>query len=140
MIRVSPTISIDPDEIQETFIRAAGPGGQNVNKVSTAVQLRFDVAASPSLTEPVRRRLMALAGQRLTKEGVLVLTANQYRSQSRNREDALARLVELIREAAIPPKPRIATQPTRSGVEKRLEAKKQRGRIKSMRRQRADGE
>ncbi|MEZ5907297.1 MAG: alternative ribosome rescue aminoacyl-tRNA hydrolase ArfB [Hyphomicrobiaceae bacterium] len=140
MIRVSPTISIDPDEIQETFIRAAGPGGQNVNKVSTAVQLRFDVAASPSLTEPVRRRLMALAGQRLTKEGVLVLTANQYRSQSRNREDALARLVELIREAAIPPKPRIATRPTRSGVEKRLEAKKQRGRIKSMRRQRADGE
>ena len=97
MIRINARIELDEREIQEDFVRASGPGGQNVNKVSTAVQLRFDVARSPSLPEPVRARLIALAGHRLTQEGVLILSAERYRSQRRNRDDALERLIELIR-------------------------------------------
>ena len=116
MLRITSTISIDPAELEEVFVRASGPGGQNVNKVSTAVQLRFDAARSPSLPEPVRRRLCDLAGRRLTGDGVLVITADRFRSQARNREDARERLIELIREAATPPKPRRATKTALSAV------------------------
>ncbi len=130
MLRVTPTIAIDDSELTESFIASAGPGGQNVNKVATAVQLRFDVLRSPSLPEPVRLRLIALSGSRLTKEGVLVLTARQYRTQERNRADARARLVELIREAAVIPKTRRPTRPTRASKERRLEGKKVRARVK----------
>src|SRR6478736_9879416 len=106
MIRVTNSLSIDEDELQESFIRASGPGGQNVHKVSTAVQLRFDVRHSPNLPEDVRERLERLAGQRLTNDGVIIITAQRFRTQERNREDAQARLVELIRQATERPKPR----------------------------------
>src|SRR5215211_7400580 len=112
MIRITETIAIDEREIEESFIRASGPGGQNVNKLSTAVQLRFDVRHSSALTEPVRARLARLAGKRLTKEGVLVITAQRHRTQERNRDDALARLIDLISRAAIAPTPRRKTRPT----------------------------
>ncbi len=114
MIRVTDTISIDEAELEESFVRSSGPGGQNVNKLSTAVQLRFDVRASPSLPNDVAIRLMRLAGKRLTKDGVLVLIAQNHRTQERNRADALERLVELIREAAVRPVPRRATKPTKA--------------------------
>lgn len=133
MLRVTPTISIDPAELDEIFVRASGPGGQNVNKVSTAVQLRFDVRNSPSLPDPVRRRLHDLAGRRLTNDGILVITADRFRSQARNRDDARQRLVDLIREAATPPKPRRATKPTRASKLRRQEAKRHRATVKSMR-------
>ena len=129
-IRITPHIAIDESELEESFIASAGPGGQNVNKVATAVQLRFDVLRSPSLPGPVRLRLIALSGSRLTKDGVLVLTARQYRTQERNRADARARLIELIREAAIIPKKRRPTRPTRASKERRLEGKKVRSHIK----------
>ena len=132
-IRITPHIAIDESELEESFIASAGPGGQNVNKVATAVQLRFDVLHSPSLPGPVRLRLIALSGSRLTKDGVLVLTARQYRTQERNRADALARLIELIREAAIIPKKRRPTRPTRASKERRLEGKKVRSHIKKSR-------
>ena len=103
MIRITPAIALDEHEIEETFIRASGPGGQNVNKLSTAVQLRFDVRQSPSLTAPVRERLIRLAGRRVTKDGVLVITAQRHRTQERNRDDARQRLIALIGEAAMPP-------------------------------------
>jgi len=130
MIQITPSLAIDEGEISLQFIRASGPGGQNVNKVSTAVQLRFDVAHSPSLSDDVRTRLMRLAGNRLTREGELVIEAKRFRSQERNREDAIGRLVELIRRATEKPKPRVATRPTLASRKRRLEGKKQRGEIK----------
>ena len=132
-IAVTDGISIGDEELQESFVLASGPGGQNVNKVSSAVQLRFDVARSPSLDEAVRARLIALAGQRLTKDGILVLSARAHRSQERNRADALERLVELIRRAAVPPKPRRATKPSKAVKRRRLESKKFRSNIKRTR-------
>ena len=130
MIPVTPFIAIDEDELSETFIRSAGPGGQNVNKVATAVQLRFDVRNSPSLPDDVKARLERLAGRRLTLEGVLVIMAHRHRTQERNREDARARLVELIRQAAERPKPRRPTRPTLGSKKRRLEAKSQRSEVK----------
>ncbi len=132
-IAVTPQISIDEDELQESFVLASGPGGQNVNKVSSAVQLRFDVARSPSFDDTVRARLTALAGQRLTKEGVLVISARAHRSQERNRAEALERLVDLIRQASVPPKPRRATRPSRAVKRRRLEGKKIRSNLKRTR-------
>ncbi|MDO9065159.1 MAG: alternative ribosome rescue aminoacyl-tRNA hydrolase ArfB [Sulfuricella sp.] len=130
MIRITSQLAIDENEIELQFIRASGPGGQNVNKVSTAVQLRFDVAHSPSLPEDVRARLMKLAGNRLTNEGELLIEAKRHRTQERNRQDAIQRLVELIRHATEKPKPRIATKPTKASKKRRLETKKQRGEVK----------
>ena len=133
MIRVNAEIELDEREIQEDFVRASGPGGQNVNKVSTAVQLRFDVARSPSLPDPVRARLIALAGRRVTQEGVLIIEAERYRSQRRNRDDALERLIELIREACEVEKPRRPTRPTLASKKRRLDSKQRRGETKKLR-------
>jgi ribosome-associated protein len=130
LLPVTPRIALDDREISETFIHSAGPGGQNVNKVATAVQLRFDVRHSPSLPDPVRARLEALAGRRLTLDGVLVIEAKRHRTQERNRQDALDRLFELIRRAAQPPVPRRPTRPTLASKTRRLEAKGQRSTVK----------
>ncbi len=130
MIPVTPHIALDESEIEECFIRASGPGGQNVNKVATAVQLRFDAVHSPSLPAPVRERLIALAGRRISADGILVITAQRFRTQSRNRADALERLLELIRAAAHPPKSRKPTRPTRASKKRRLADKRQRGELK----------
>jgi ribosome-associated protein len=134
MIRITPKITIDEREVAETFVRASGPGGQNVNKLSTAVQLRFDVRHSPSLLPDVAARLEKLAGTRLTNDGVLVITAQRHRTQARNRDDALDRLIDLIRRAAIAPIRRRPTKPTKASRERRIEGKKHRGGIKRLRR------
>ena len=133
MIRITDQISIDESEIEESFVCSSGPGGQNVNKLSTAVQLRFDVRASPSLPNDVALRLMRLAGRRMTKDGVLVLIAQSHRTQERNRAEAQDRLVALIQEAAIRPTPRRATKPTKASKLRRIEGKKRRSGIKDMR-------
>ena len=130
---VTDTISIDDSELEESFVRSSGPGGQNVNKVSSAVQLRFDVRRSPSLPGDVRRRLERLAGSRLTRDGVLVLHAQGQRSQKRNREEALERLHELVARAAHVPKARRPTRPTRGSKARRLEGKVRRGEVKRLR-------
>ena len=124
MIRITRTVAIDESEIQEYFVRSSGPGGQNVNKVATAVQLRFDVAHSPSLPEEVRIRLISLAGNQITEEGILIIDARRFRTQGRNREDATNRLVELIRNAAQRPKIRRKTRPTLASKIRRLESKR----------------
>jgi ribosome-associated protein len=133
MIRITDTIAIDESEITESFIRASGPGGQNVNKLSTAVQLRFDARHSPSLPHEVRARLERLAGRRLTREGVIVISAQRFRTQERNRADALERLIDLIRAATVRPKPRRPTRPTAGSRERRLESKKRRAGVKALR-------
>jgi ribosome-associated protein len=133
MIRVTPSISIAERELEEHFIRAPGPGGQNVNKLASAVELRFDVRRSQSLPEDVRARLERLAGSRLTRDGVLVIDAHRHRTQARNRQDARARLIELIRRAAVTPRPRRATKPTAASRERRLDSKKRRAVIKGLR-------
>ena len=131
MIQVTDTISLSDDELEISFIRASGPGGQNVNKVSSAVQLRFDARRSPSLTNEVSIRLQALAGSRLTLEGVIVITADRFRTQERNRADAIARLVDLITKAAYRPPVRRPTKPTKASKIRRLDSKTKRGSLKS---------
>ena len=130
MIQITPTISLDEREIQEEFIRATGPGGQNVNKVATAVQLRFDVRHSPALPDEVRARLIRLSGRRMTDDGVLILVARRFRTQERNRQDAMERLVALIRKATQKPKPRRRTRPTLASRERRLDSKRRRSETK----------
>jgi ribosome-associated protein len=138
MIRIDHRISIDERELEERFIRASGPGGQNVNKLATAVQLRFDARHSPSLPAQVRTRLERLAGRRLTRDGVLVINAQRHRTQERNRQDALERLIALIQRAAVAPVPRRPTKPTAGARERRLQSKKHRGSIKDLRQVKSD--
>jgi ribosome-associated protein len=134
MLQITPTLAIDESELEERFVRASGPGGQNVNKVSTAVQLRFDVVRSPSLPDEIRSRLRAIAGSRITTEGVLVIDARTHRTQAENREDARERLVELLRRASVRPKRRRKTRPTAASKQKRLTSKRNRSDTKRGRR------
>ena len=134
MIEISPAIQINENEVQLDFIRSSGPGGQNVNKVSSAVQLRFDVTNSPSLPDEIKERLIQLAGSRVTADGVLLIEARQYRTQEQNRADALLRLTELVRQAAQRPKPRKKTRPSAAAKARRVEEKRHKGEIKRMRR------
>ena len=140
LIRINEAIIIDERDLEERFIRASGPGGQNVNKLASAVQLRFDVRGASSLPEEVRERLARLAGRRLTREGVLVITAQRHRTQERNRADARARLIELISRAAVAPSPRRATRPSAGVRERRLASKKRRGAVKHLRREKPEPE
>jgi ribosome-associated protein len=133
MIRVTPHLSLDESEVVVEFVRASGPGGQHVNKTSTAVELRFDVARSPSLTDEVRARLLTLAGNRLTTDGILVIDARRFRSQKQNRDDALERLLDLLRSAAHRPRVRRKTKPSTASRRKRLENKQRRGQLKRTR-------
>jgi ribosome-associated protein len=133
MIRITRSITLDPADVTETFVRASGPGGQNVNKVASAVQLRFAIDRLQGMGEDMRARLVTLAGRRLTAEGEIVITAERFRTQADNRADALERLVELLREASIRPKPRIATRPTLASKKRRVEAKVRRAGVKRLR-------
>lgn len=133
MIRVNGRIEIDERDIQETFVRASGPGGQNVNKVETAVQIRFDALGSPALPEDVKERLKTVAGSRMTQDGVIVITARTFRTQERNRQDAVDRLVEMIRKAAIRPTIRRPTRPTLASKKRRLDSKSKRSGLKALR-------
>ncbi len=135
MIQVTPHIAIGEDEIHIEFIRSSGPGGQNVNKVSTAAQLRFDVAASPSLPEDVKLRLRTLAGSKMTRDGVLVIDARRHRTQPQNRQDAVDRLLSLLRQAAVRPRRRVASKPTFASRQRRIESKKRRSLTKRLRSQ-----
>jgi ribosome-associated protein len=134
MLEILPGVTISKDELHFEYSRAAGPGGQNVNKVATAVQLRFDARGSPSIPEEWRQRLVRLAGKRLTQDGILVIEARRFRTQEQNRQDALQRLAALLRQASIPSKPRHKTRPTQASQEKRLQAKRRRGLVKRQRR------
>jgi ribosome-associated protein len=140
MLRITDKISIDDTELEEQFIRSSGPGGQNVNKVSSAVELRFNVRESPSLFESVKLRLIHIAGSRMTKDGVLVIRADRHRTQDMNRGDARERLVEMIEKALIVPKPRIKTKPSRASKERRVEGKKKRSTVKKLRNTRPDAD
>ena len=133
MLEVSPTLTIDDSELEERFVRASGPGGQNVNKVATAVELRFDAANSLKISDDVRERLRAIAGTRMTSEGVLVIDARRHRTQAQNREDARQRLADLLRQALVKPKRRRKTKPSKASVEKRVQSKKRRGDTKRRR-------
>ncbi len=138
MLKITDAVSIDERELEERFVRASGPGGQNVNKVSTAVELRFDLFNSPSLPAGMRERAVRLAGRRLTEDGILIIQADRFRTQERNRADARERLVELLARAAVAPKRRIPTRPSRAAKERRADSKVKRGRVKHLRSRRPD--
>jgi ribosome-associated protein len=133
MLQITPSLHIDERELQLEYIRASGPGGQNVNKVATAVQLRFDIVNSPALASDIKGRLIRLAGKRVNADGVLLIEARRFRTQEANREDAIQRLVEMIRKVLVPPKPRKKTKPTVASREKRLQEKKRKGEVKKIR-------
>ena len=140
MIPITPSLSIDENEIQESFVHSSGPGGQNVNKVATAVEIRFDVRHSPSLSNTVRDRLIRLAGRRLTSDGVLIIEAQRFRTQDQNRQEARQRLIALIRLAAVAPKRRRPTRPTLASKHRRIDSKRKRGTIKKLRRSSIDSD